>query len=59
MRALILGLMLATAMNCHSVEKLQADGHARATIIAPEFFEVTTPNAVVYTAEGPTLQVIF
>mgnify|MGYP003288957490 CR=1 FL=1 len=50
-------LLLLLATNCYSAE-VKATGVAQATIVDQE--EVTPPEPIlVYTEEGPTLQVVF
>ena len=50
-------LLLLLATNCYSAE-MKATGVAQAKIVAQE--EVTPPEpTIVYTEEGPILQVVF
>lgn len=57
MTGIRVALLLLLATNCYSAE-VKATGVAKATIVAQE--EVTPPEPIlVYTEEGPTLQVVF
>lgn len=66
MKVAILAIFLLS-MNCFAVETLKATGTVRATIVAPDVFEVPTvenltqdaPYVIVFTEQGATAQIVF
>lgn len=53
-------ILLLMASNCYAIEKLEADGNVRVTILSPELVEVTAESGTaVYDEYGNISQVIF
>jgi len=57
MKYIVLICMILLANVSYCVEELKATGQIRATIVQED--APYTPQTLVYTAQGPTLQVIF
>lgn len=66
MKKLILFILFFLVNSCYALEKIKAEGVARARIIAPEIYELPVENnnmkdnfVIVYTEKGATSQIVF
>ena len=66
MKKLILFILFFLVSSCYALEKIKAEGIARARIIALEVYELPVDNnnmkdnfVIVYTEQGVTSQIVF